>query len=70
MADDWIAGAVPKSHEGLFARKAHAVGKTTREYAEEKAHASGTLGREANFARTVMGLPHGKKRRPYKAAGE
>jgi hypothetical protein len=54
-------------HPGKFAAKAKAAGETTREYAEEKKHAGGTLGKEANFALNAMAA--GKKRRglPYKS---
>jgi len=36
---------------GLFTKKAHAAGKSVQGFAEEKAHAGGKLGKEANFAR-------------------
>lgn len=36
---------------GLFTKKAHAAGKSVGEYAKEKAHAGGKLGKEANFAK-------------------
>lgn len=39
------------AHKGLFTKKAHAAGKSVGEYAKEEAHAGGTLGKEANFAR-------------------
>jgi len=42
---------IKASHRGLFTRKAKAAGKGVQEYAQEKAHAGGTLGQEANFAR-------------------
>lgn len=47
---NWIAGAV--KHPGAFKRSAAAAGKSTHEYAEEKKHASGTLGRRARLALT------------------
>jgi hypothetical protein len=40
-----------KGSVGLFTKKAHAAGKSTQEFAREKSHAGGTLGKEANFAR-------------------
>ena len=40
-----------KGTVGLFTKKAHAAGKSVGSYAKEKAHAGGTLGKEANFAR-------------------
>jgi hypothetical protein len=64
---DWIKKAVKPSHKGLFAEKAARAGKTTREYAAEKAGASGTLGKEARFAETVMGLSKKKRGLPYKS---
>ena len=57
---NWIKKGASK-HPGLFAKKAAAAGETTREYAQEKKHAGGTLGKEANFAINAMGA--GKKRR-------
>lgn len=42
---------IAESHRGLFTKKAHAAGKGVQEYAREKAHAGGKLGKEANFAR-------------------
>jgi hypothetical protein len=55
----WIkAGAA--EHPGRFAAKATAAGETTREYAAQKKHAGGTLGKEANFALNAMAA--GKKR--------
>lgn len=46
-----MAMHIKESHRGLFTKKAHAAGKGVQEYAHEKAHAGGTLGKEANFAR-------------------
>lgn len=40
-----------KGTVGLFTKKAHAKGKSVGEFAKEKLHAGGTLGKEANFAR-------------------
>lgn len=40
-----------KGTVGLFTKKAKAAGKSVGEFAKEKAHAGGTLGKEANFAR-------------------
>lgn len=39
------------AHRGLFTKKAHAAGEGVQEYAREKSHAGGKLGKEANFAR-------------------
>ena len=51
----WIAKAVGKN-KGKFAAKAKAAGKSTAEYAKEKAHAGGKLGKEAALAKTLKGL--------------
>lgn len=50
----WIKGAVGKP--GTFRKKAEAAGKTTREFAAEKADAPGKLGKEARLAQTLMSL--------------
>lgn len=42
---------IVKSRRGLFTKKAKAAGKSVQEFAREKAHAGGKLGKEANFAR-------------------
>lgn len=39
------------AHRGRFTAKAKAAGEGVQEYAEHEAHAGGTLGKEANFAR-------------------
>ena len=56
----WIQKGASK-HPGLFAEKAKRAGETTREYAEEKKDAGGTLGKEANFA--LNAIAAGKKRK-------
>lgn len=43
-------------NKGKFSAKAKAAGKTTAEYASEKASAPGTLGKEARLAETLMHL--------------
>lgn len=48
----WMRDAVPKAHQGRFAAKAKAAGKTTSEYAAEKKDAPGVLGKEARLAQT------------------
>ncbi len=57
----WIAGATENAH-GQFAKKAHDAGKSTRQYAKEKEHAPGKLGKQARLAETLMGMSHGKKK--------
>lgn len=64
---DWIKKGA-KAHPGLFKKKADAAGKTTREYAAEKADAPGKLGKEARFAENAMGAAR-KSRLPYKRKG-
>ncbi len=54
---NWIKGAVG-NNKGTFRKKAERAGKTTREYAAEKADAPGKLGREARLAETLMGMSH------------
>jgi len=49
-AHQWMQAAVPKSHRGLFTRKAEKAGKSVQTYAQLKAHAPGKLGKEARFA--------------------
>lgn len=39
-----------KGTKGLFTKKAHAAGKSVAEFAREKRHAGGKLGKEAVFA--------------------
>ena len=56
---NWIKKGA-SAHPGLFSKKAEKAGETTREYAQEKKHAGGKLGKEANFAINAMGA--GKKR--------
>ncbi len=53
---NWIKSAVKPENKGLFKRKAETAGKSTAEFAEEKASAPGKLGKEANFAKTMMNL--------------
>ena len=57
----WIAKATAGAH-GQFAAKAKAAGKTTREFASEKSGASGTLGKQARLAQTLMGMHHQKEK--------
>lgn len=62
MADKWMQGVssgIKKSgHSGVFRRAAERAGKSTREYAEEKKHASGTLGKRARLALAFMSAKH------------
>jgi hypothetical protein len=58
MADKWIQGAI--KHPGAFRRKAQAAGESTRQFAGEHSGDSGTTGRQARLAQTLMGM-HKKK---------
>lgn len=52
MAKKWIKDAVKPENKGKFAAKAKAAGKSTSEFAAEKADAPGKLGKEARLAQT------------------
>ena len=58
----WIQKAVKKMKakgtEGKFSAKAKAAGESTAEFAKEKAHAKGKLGKEARFAKNVAKSKH------------
>lgn len=62
--NDWIKSAVPKARKGLFGAKAKAAGKSTSEYAHEKAGAPGKLGEEARFALNVAKV---RPKSPFKS---
>lgn len=51
----WIAQAV-SGGKGKFSAKAKAAGKTTAEYADEKASAPGKTGKQARLAKTLMSM--------------
>lgn len=53
----WIKAATANAH-GQFAAKAKAAGKTTAQYAAEKADAPGRLGKQARLAKTLMAMHH------------
>lgn len=59
------------ANKGKFTAKAKAAGKTVSQYANEKANAGGTLGKEANFARMAergfKALPKKKRSNPSDA---
>ncbi len=52
----WIKGSI--EHKGIFKAAAERAGKTTREFASEHEHDSGTLGKRARLAKTLMGMKH------------
>jgi hypothetical protein len=54
---NWIKAAT-RNNKGSFRRSAEHAGKSTHEYAEEKKHASGTLGRRARLALTLGKMHH------------
>lgn len=62
MAKKWIKGAV-EGGKGAFKAKAEAAGKTTKEFAAEKADAPGKLGKEARLASTLMDMHKGRRSR-------
>jgi len=58
----WIKSAIKPEHKGAFKAKAEAAGKSTREFAAEHAGDSGTLGKQARLAQTLMGMHKSKSR--------
>ena len=60
MSKKWIKSAINPENKGKFSEKAARAGETTRQYAEEKQNAPGTLGKEARLAKTLMGMKKGK----------
>lgn len=55
---NWIAGAI--KHPGSFTKSAKAAGESVKEFAKEKEHAKGTLGKRARLAQTLSKLRKGK----------
>lgn len=53
---NWMAGAV--KHPGSFSKAAHKAGKSTSEYAKEKEHAPGILGKRARLAQQFARFSH------------
>ena len=53
--DTWIEKATAKN-KGKFAAKAKKAGVSTASYANKKASAGGTLGKEANLAKTLSSM--------------
>lgn len=63
----WIKAATAGAH-GQFKKKAEEAGKSTKEFAEEKASAPGKTGKQARLAETLMGIKrHSKSRDRYAA---
>lgn len=55
---NWIAGAI--KHPGSFKKAAKKAGESTAEYAQEKKHAKGTVGKRARLAITLSKMRKGK----------
>jgi len=56
---NWIKGAI--KHPGAFTKSAKAAGESVGEYAEEKKHASGKVGKRARLALTLKKLAKKRK---------
>lgn len=54
MSKNFIRSAI--KHPGALKRAAKRAGESTRQYAEEHKHDSGTTGRRARLAITLMGM--------------
>lgn len=67
MSKDWIKGAV--KHPGSFKAKATKAGVSTEAFAKSNIHASGTIGKQARLAYTLMGL-HGDGKSNMKTPGD
>jgi hypothetical protein len=55
---DWMKDAV--KHPGSFSKAAAKAGESTQEFAKEKAHAPGVLGKRARLAKTFAKFRPGK----------
>lgn len=62
MAKKWIAEATKNAH-GQFAAKAKRAGMTTRQYAQKHKGDTGTTGKQARLALTLMGMQKKRRRR-------
>lgn len=60
-AKKWIKKAI--KHPGAFKAAAEKAGKSTAEFAKEHEGDSGTMGKRARLAETLMGMNHGGKSR-------
>lgn len=58
---EWIQKAIKKP--GAFSSAAKRAGKSTAEFAAEKANAPGVLGRRARLAQTLAKLRKSKRKR-------
>ena len=60
MSDpNWIEKATANSH-GQFAAKANKAGMSTKSYANKESGKGGKTGKQANLAKTLMGMNKGK----------
>jgi len=59
MTEKFIQKAI--KHPGAFTASAKSAGKSVGEYAQEKKHASGTVGRRARLAITLRKLAKRRK---------
>lgn len=62
---NWMKSSVKPENKGKFSAKAAAAGKSTSEYAAEKASAPGTLGKEARLAQTFEKMRPKKRKLSY-----
>lgn len=58
----WVQKVVAEMDKGAFSEKAKRAGKTTTQYAQEKASAPGKIGRQARLARTFAKMRKDKKK--------
>lgn len=58
----WIKKAIKPENRGKFREKAERAGMSTKAFAKKHEHDSGTLGKEARMAETLMGMSHKSKR--------
>lgn len=65
---NWVKKAVPESHRGRFREKAERAGKSTKAFAREHEHDSGTTGKQARLAETLMGM--GKRSKMYERSSD
>ena len=68
VAEKWMQEAFSGSH-GQFKAKAAKAGKSTAEYASEKASAPGLLGKQARLAKVGMEASHKKSRAQRRYGG-
>jgi hypothetical protein len=62
MAEHWMQGVSrgikKRGTEGVFKKAAARAGKSTHEFAEEKQHASGKIGKRARLALAFASAKH------------